>query len=362
MNPMKEGEKIVGIQCLIIDITDRENKEKQISNLAKFPSQNPNPVLRVDKAGKILYANKAADNYGFILDKKGTRYITKELKETITNSFNSGSSDTVELEIGSKTFSFVVAPIPNKDYVNIYGHEITESKKYEVLLEKTMNELIKINEKLSVVGKFTRHDTRNKLSVIANNIFLAKLQLAENHKAFEYLLNVESALDHIEKILSFTKTYEMLGVEKLSYQSVKKYIDAAANILDPNKVRIINTCEGLKVYADSLLRQMFYNLMDNSLKHGKTVTEIKISCEVFDESLKLIYEDNGIGIPENEKEKVFEKGYGKNTGLGLYIIEKICEAYDWTLREEGIPGKGARFTITIPKGKFKLKASESKTD
>ncbi len=360
MNLMKEEGKTVGIQCLIIDITDHKNKEKQISSLAKFPSEDPNPVLRVSKEGKVLYANKAAEKHCFRFDRNGIKYIPKELQKSIVNSLKSGCSETVELERGTQTFSFVVAPIPNEDYANIYGRDITESKNAESLLEKTMNDLVKINEKLNVVGKFTRHDTRNKLSVIANNAYLAKIHLSENHKAFEYLVNIESALDHVEKILSFSKTYEMVGVEKLSFQSVEKCLDEAAKILDHNNVKIINECKGLEVYADSLLRQIFYNLMDNSLKHGETVTQIKIGCNVVDESLKLIYEDNGIGIPENEKEKVFQKGYGKNTGLGLYIIEKICEAYEWTIKEEGTPRKGVRFTITIPKGKFEVKTSEDK--
>jgi signal transduction histidine kinase len=101
--------------------------------------------------------------------------------------------------------------------------------------------------------------------------------------------------------------------------------------------------------------------MDNSLKHGETVTQIQIGCKVVDDSLKLIYEDNGIGIPENEKERVFQKSYGKNTGLGLYMIEKICKVYGWAIKEEGTPKKGARFVFSVPKGKFKLNFSEAKT-
>jgi signal transduction histidine kinase len=56
-----------------------------------------------------------------------------------------------------------------------------------------------------------------------------------------------------------------------------------------------------------------------------------------------------VGIPENEKNVIFKEGYGKNTGYGLYIIQKICESYGWTIKETGKHGKGAQFTITIPK-------------
>ena len=89
--------------------------------------------------------------------------------------------------------------------------------------------------------------------------------------------------------------------------------------------------------------------MDNSLKHAEGVTKIRVYYEVGKDQLKLVYEDDGVGIPENEEERLFKEGYGKSTGYGLYLIKKICEAYSWTIRETGKQGKGAQFTITIPK-------------
>jgi len=101
--------------------------------------------------------------------------------------------------------------------------------------------------------------------------------------------------------------------------------------------------------ADSLLRQLFYNLIDDTLKHGEKVSQIRVYYEEGEDQLKLVYEDDGVGIPENEKEIIFKEGYGKHTGYGLYLIRKVCEAYGWTIQETGKPGKGAQFTITIPK-------------
>jgi PAS domain S-box-containing protein len=235
-----------------------------------------------------------------------------------------------------------------------FAEDITEHKEAEEKLDVMMNELVRINEKLGVVGKLTRHDARNKLSIIANSLYLAKMQLAENHKALEYLAPIESAIDQIDDIFSFTRSYEMLGIEELSYQDVTKCFDEAVAILDLNSVQLVNKCKGLSLFADSLLRQLFYNLMDNSLRHGETVTRIQISYKIDEKSLKLIYEDNGIGIPEVEKEKIFQKGYGKGTGLGLFLIEKMCEAYEWIIKETGTKGKGAQFTITIPTGMYVL--------
>jgi len=114
-------------------------------------------------------------------------------------------------------------------------------------------------------------------------------------------------------------------------------------------VAVVNGCGGLRVLADSMLGRLFYNLIDNSLKHGENVTKIRVYYEEVNDKLKLVYEDDGVGIPAAEKERVFEQGYGKGSGLGLYLIRKMCEAYDWTIKETGKQGTGAKFIMTLPK-------------
>jgi len=238
-----------------------------------------------------------------------------------------------------------------------FADDITERKEAEEKLEGMMNEVVTINEKLGVVGRLTRHDARNKLSVIANNVYLAKQRLAGNNNALDYLGDIESAIGQMEEIFDFARTYEMLGVEGLSYVDVEKSVKEAAMLFSGlDGAKLVNECQGLTVLADSLLRQLFYNLIDDTLKHGETVSQIRVYYkEVGEDQLKLVYEDDGVGIPEDEKEKIFGEGYGKGTGYGLYLIRKICEAYGWTIQETGKPGKGAQFTMTIPKTNLKGK-------
>jgi signal transduction histidine kinase len=103
------------------------------------------------------------------------------------------------------------------------------------------------------------------------------------------------------------------------------------------------------VLADSLLRQLFYNLVDDSLKYGEKISLIRVYfCEGANQ-LKLIYEDNGVGMSDEVRAKLFMEGFGRGTGYGLYLIKRICEAYGWTIEETGKEGKGAQFTMTIPK-------------
>jgi signal transduction histidine kinase len=115
--------------------------------------------------------------------------------------------------------------------------------------------------------------------------------------------------------------------------------------------KIVNECRGLTVLADSLLERLFYNLIDNSLKYGGKLAQIRIRHEESQDQLRLIYEDDGVGIPKENKAKLFTEGFttGKGSGYGLYLIRRMVEAYGWTIEETGTSGRGAEFTINIPK-------------
>ncbi len=242
------------------------------------------------------------------------------------------------------------APVVESDYVNVYGRDVTERKKAEEALKGAFDDLSLVNEKLGAVGRLTRHDVRNKLSAVTGNIYLAKQALPPDSEGVKYLTAIESSIDQIERIFDFARIYEQLGVEKLSYVDVGKSFEASvSNIPDLQTMRIVNDCFGVEVVADSMLSRMFYNLLDNSIKHGKNVSQIRIYFEDNLDSCELVYEDDGIGIPKADKEKIFGECYGKCTGLGLYMITLMCSIYGWTIQETDKPDKGAQFSMTIPK-------------
>jgi signal transduction histidine kinase len=64
----------------------------------------------------------------------------------------------------------------------------------------------------------------------------------------------------------------------------------------------------------------------------------------------LYVEDDGSGIPASDKERIFQRGFGKHTGLGLFLVREILGITGITIRETGEPGKGAQFEITVPAG------------
>lgn len=207
-----------------------------------------------------------------------------------------------------------------------------------------------LNEKLRVVGTLTRHDLRNKLTILAGYCFTLKRMLIGNDEALQRLKEIELSSQKIFAILEFASNYEKVGTEEPINISVESSLNEAISIFpDLEGVGIINGCKGLIVLADGLLREVFYNLIENSLKYGEKTSQIKVYYEEEENQLKIIYEDNGVGIPDDLRRNLFKEGFGKGTGYGLYLIEKICEAYKWTLQETGKEGKGAQFTIIIPR-------------
>jgi signal transduction histidine kinase len=120
-------------------------------------------------------------------------------------------------------------------------------------------------------------------------------------------------------------------------------------------VEIAALPETLEIYADPLLGKVFYNLIDNALRYGgDRLTAIRVSSRENSGSVVLTFENNGNGIPQKDKERLFVKGFGKNTGLGLFLSREILAITGITITENGEPGKGARFEISVPKGMYRF--------
>jgi signal transduction histidine kinase len=107
-----------------------------------------------------------------------------------------------------------------------------------------------------------------------------------------------------------------------------------------------------------LLGKVFYTLLENALRHGKTVTSIDFSYRMQGNDLVLVYQDNGEGVPAEQKAAILERKFFKHTGFGLYLSRTILGITGMTIRENGEPGKGARFEIRVPQGKFRFIGSE----
>jgi PAS domain S-box-containing protein len=351
--------KIIGYVVLYKGITERKKAEEELEESRRHFQTLFNlmvdPVAIVDKKGKILEVTQRAEEI--------TGFKREELlgKNFLRTKIATAKSKAILIKnLAKRMMGMHIAPYEvemlTKDGRKL-PHEVNaakieyKGKPADLVVFRDISERKKMEEKLRVVGKLTRHDIRNKLSAVTGNVFLAKRKLTSDHEALEYLSEIESACRQVERIFDFARTYEKLGAEELAYMDVEKSLEEAVMLFSGlHGVKVVNDCRGLTVLADSLLRQLFYNLIDNSVKHGEKVKKIRVYYEEIREGqLKLVYEDDGVGIPKAEKEKIFKEGYGKGTGHGLYLIRKMCEVYGWTIRETGKHGKGAQFTITIPK-------------
>ena len=209
-----------------------------------------------------------------------------------------------------------------------------------------------LNEQLSVTSGITRHDIRNKLMALTLKAHVAKKHLKDNPEVLNCLVDIEAITKNIARLLELAKTYELLGTEELTSINVGKMVEEAASLfVDLKGVTIINECEEVQVNADSMLCELFHNMIDNSLKYGPPkITEIKVYAQINSEgATELVYEDNGNGIDTQIKNRLFEKGVTtKGTGYGLWLIRRICEMYGWTVQEKGVYGQGVRFVMTIP--------------
>jgi signal transduction histidine kinase len=204
-----------------------------------------------------------------------------------------------------------------------------------------------LNEKLSVIGGFTRHDVRNKLMAISGNVYLAEKYAGESDRLLLSLNRIKGTVDNITSILNFAKDFEMLGNQTLIDVDVGKALDEAISLFSDPKVTITNKCKGVIVRADAMLTTVFHNLIDNSLRYGEKVTEIKVYNKTEGIITKIVYEENGVGIAEDNRHNLFVKGYGKGTGYGLYLIKRTCEIYGWQIQETGQAGKGVCFEFSL---------------
>jgi len=210
------------------------------------------------------------------------------------------------------------------------------------------------NKKLSLLSSITRHDILNKISIIDSNIiFIQKRNPPKEIDSF--LLKIGTTTRAIQTQIEFSRVYQDLGSTDSRWQKIDSVLP---RWMVPEGVQFETTCGEVEVFSDPMLQKVFFNLFDNSLRHGGHVRQLKVTCREEEGGLKILWEDDGIGIPLEEKERVFERGYGKNTGLGLFLVREILGITGITIVETGTPGKGAIFEMSVPRGVYRYPAGK----
>ena len=224
--------------------------------------------------------------------------------------------------------------------------DITDRKKIELSLKTAQ-------KKLSLLNTTTFQDVLN--SIFALSGYMQILHDANtDEKLSEYHDAASSLIHRVEESLKYAKYYQDLGIHPPKWHNVNLAFLNAISHLDLSHLSRTMELENLECFADPLLEFAFYTIMENIVIHSKTATKISISYVPAGENLLLIIEDNGIGIPDIRKERVFEKSFVRKKGLGLYFVCEILSITGMTIRETGIPGEGTRLEIGIPSGAFRF--------
>lgn len=210
-----------------------------------------------------------------------------------------------------------------------------------------------LQTKLQLVGSITRHDVLNQMTAIMGYNELLGMMI-EDPKLKSYLEKERQAIDKIRRQFQFAKDFQNIAVSPPRWQNIRNLAARVSEDFDLKGVKIIAETGNYSVLADPELEKVFHHLFDNALRHGETVTGITISLVDTGDGGILIVENNGAGIPGEEKSKIFDRGYGKGAGWGLFLAREILAVTGMTITETGEPGKGARFEIRLPAGSFRV--------
>ena len=217
--------------------------------------------------------------------------------------------------------------------------------------------ILRANEKLNLLSNITRHDILNQVTAVNLMLELIMQHIKGNPDAetHDYLNCIREATDNIERQIKFTSDYQDLGVNIPNWQNVG---DLETSIFHDECYKLVTLdlqTNNLEIYADPMFRKVLYNLFEDSIHHGGNVTQFTLSHQTEENGVCiLIYEDDGIGIRVEDKKQIFKRGFGQNTGFGLFLSQEILAITGITIAETGTFGTGARFEMTIPKDAWRL--------
>ena len=234
----------------------------------------------------------------------------------------------------------------------------TETRKGELVrLGEELRAAVETHEdairKLTLFASITRHDVLNQLVIIDGYLSLTEIKVNDPQLAL-YISKGREAAQKIQQQIDI-RSYQDMGVIRPVWQNVNECIGkTVANIGSHGVSVAVNCPTDLEILADHLLEKVFATLLDNSLRYGERVKTIRISSDNDEGGLVIAWEDDGVGIPADQKEKIFVRV--RHHGFNLFLSREILKITGITIRETGTYGKGARFEMRVPEGAFRFTA------
>ncbi|PWR72086.1 hybrid sensor histidine kinase/response regulator [Methanospirillum lacunae] len=207
------------------------------------------------------------------------------------------------------------------------------------------------NRKLNLLSSITRHDILNKITAL--RLYCSLIEEGEDPaQNKEMIMKIEQMASNISDLVTFTSYYQNLGINTARWIAPGEVVTRIVDMIELGNIKIKNDFGQIRILADPLFEKVLYNLFDNAVKYGRKITTLKTGYELNNDGIILYVEDDGVGIPPEEKEKIFDRNVGNGTGLGLFLIREILNVTNLSIRETGIVGVGARFEILVPPSKY----------
>lgn len=224
--------------------------------------------------------------------------------------------------------------------------DITETR-------KNREALMEAHRRLNFLSSITRHDIINQITGILGYTELLGEIVPEDAQIKDYIGRVMELTTMIQRQITFTRDYEDMGLAEPTWQDIEHLIKGVAETGLLGDIKLDLNVNGVEVYADPILEKVFINLMDNTVRHGETATTLTVGFRTKGGKGILTFEDDGIGIPDEEKEKIFSQAHGRRKGYGLFLVKEILGITGMKIKECGTRGKGVAFEIEIPEGNFR---------
>jgi PAS domain S-box-containing protein len=362
--------KITGFRGTSRDITERKKAEEAIGEnekrLRRFYDSGLFGVIFWNLDGKITDANdkfleiigytredlNAGKVNGFDLTPPEFRHIDDEsISELLATGVNKRSFEKEYIrKDGTRVPVILAGAMLDERRVNGVAFVVdnTERKKAE-------DALVKVNQKLNVFSHLMRKDLNNQVIILKSYLELLKDQSGREAHHGTPLEGIETAVGQVQKIIEYTKDYQDMGVKPPKWQNLKTTMLLGLSHTSIGPIRHSLETGDLEIFADPLLEKVCQRLFENSYLHGNRVTLVRVHHTFTPSGLAIYFEDDGSGIPEQRKEKIFERGEGSHgTRNSLIFVKEILDITGITIRETGEPGKGARFEMAVPEELYRF--------
>ncbi|MEO5359226.1 MAG: PAS domain S-box protein [Nitrospirota bacterium] len=287
----------------------RRQAEEERESVARFPAENPNPVIRICSGLRVLYTNKAAKpmlGYLGFQDKGDGLTADKDTWfQLIADVLDSGQVKTVEMPVNDRVFRFTVAPIPNHNYVNLYGYDISEAKAAQNALDYERNKLQNILGSMQDCIVLVRCDL---MVEYANNAAIRDFGHFEKRKCYLYLNGTAERCAWCESEKVFDG--EIVRREFISHIAGKTY-----DVIETPITNLDGSISRLGIFRDITKRKD----MENKLQLFSQAIEGTIDCvHIINMEGKIIYAN---------KSAAQMTGYSKEESIGMDVVKLVADKY-----------------------------------